>query len=56
MQEAVKNVERYLHDRGLALSKKASAPLLTNYSPEVDGIPDLDEREVDLYQSLIGIM
>ena len=36
VQEAVNNVERYLHDRGLSLLKKLSTPLLKNYSPEVD--------------------
>ena len=36
VQEAFKNVERYLHDRGLSLLKKLSTPLLKNYSPEVD--------------------
>ena len=56
VQEAVKNVEKYLHDRGIALLKKALPPMLTKYSPEVDGSPDLDEREANFYQSLIGIM
>ena len=42
VQEDVKKLEGYLHDRGLALLKKASTPLLKNYSPEVDGSPDLD--------------
>ena len=49
-------MEKYLHDRGLALLKNVSTPLLINYSPEVDGIPDLDEMEAAFYQSLIGIM
>ena len=30
VQEYVKNVEKYLHDRGLALPTKASMPLLAN--------------------------
>ena len=50
VQEAVKNVEKYLHGRGLSLLEKVSTPLLTNYSPEVDGSPDLDEREAAFYQ------
>ena len=29
VQESVKSVEKYLHDRGLALLEKASTPLLT---------------------------
>ena len=56
LQEDVKNVEKYLHDHGLALLKKASMPLLTNYIPEVDGSPELDEWEAAFYQSLIGIL
>ena len=41
---------------GWPLLKKVSTPLLKNYNPEVDGIPDLDEREADLYQLLMGIL
>ena len=50
VHESVKNVEKYLHDCGLALLNKASTPLLMNYSPEVYWIPDLDEREAAFYQ------
>ena len=56
VQETVKNVENYLNERGIALFKKASTPLLTNYSPEVDGSPELDKKEAAFYQSLIGIL
>ena len=33
VQEAVKNVEKYVYERGLVLLKKVLTPLLTNYSP-----------------------
>ena len=56
MKEAIKNVDKYLHDRGIALLKKASTPLITNYSSEIDGSPELDEMEADFYQSLIRIL
>ena len=56
VQESVKNVERYLNERRLALLKKASTPLLTNYIPEVGGILELDEREADFYQLFIRIL
>ena len=56
VKEAVKNVDKYLHDRGIALMKKLSTPLYTNYSPEVYGSPELDEKEAAFYQSLIEIL
>ena len=56
MHNTVKNVDKYLHERGLVLIKKALTSLLTKYSPEVDKSPYLGEREAALYQSLIGIL
>ena len=56
VQEAVNNLEKYLHNRGLAFLKKASTPLFTNYRPEVDGSSYMDEREAAFYKSLIGIL
>ena len=38
VQESVKNVDRYLHDRGLALLKKASTPLLKNTARKLMGV------------------
>ena len=56
VQKAGNNVEKYLHDRGLALLKKALKLLLKNYSPEVDEIPDLNEREAAFYKLFIWIL
>ena len=56
MREYFKNVWKYLHGHELALLKKVSTPLLTNYSPEFDGSPELDERKAAFYYSLIVIM
>ena len=50
MKEAIKNVDKYLHDRGIALLKKALTLLLKYYILEVDGSTELDEIEADLYQ------
>ena len=50
VQESVKNAEKYLHDRGIALLKKALTLLLKYYILEVDGSTELDEIEADLYQ------
>ena len=43
VQESVNNAEKYLHDRGIAMLKKALTSLLTNYSLEVEGSPYMDE-------------
>ena len=56
VQEYVKNVKKYLHDRGLVLLKNLLTSLLTNYTPKVVWSPDMDEKEADFYQSLIGIL
>ena len=56
VQEAVKNVEQYLKKRDLALVKKASTPMTTNYSPELDGSEELGSDDATYYQSLIGVL
>ena len=37
-QNAVSNVERYLHSQGNTLPRRATAPLCSSYCPEVDGV------------------
>ena len=56
VKEAVRNVEEHLKKKDLGLLKKASTPIAANYSPEVDGSPELDEEEATYYQSLIGTL
>ena len=36
--------------------KKVSTPIAANYSPEIDGSPELDEEDAAYYQSLIGTL
>ena len=56
IKEAIKNVESYLEIRNLALLKSTTIPITTNYSPEIDMSPELDEENSAYYQSLIGIL
>ena len=56
VKEAVRNVESHLMKRNLSLLKKASTPMTANYSPEVDGSPELNEEDAAYYQSLISTL
>jgi hypothetical protein len=56
VQEAVKNLEMQLEERGVKLTVKASAPIASGYRPELDVSPELDPDDASHYQSLIGIL
>jgi hypothetical protein len=42
--------------RGLMMKSKAPGILLYNYTPELDGSAELDDKRATYYQSLIGIL
>ena len=56
--EAVKNVELYLEKEynGRKLKRKANAPFIPGYRPELDLSPELDSTGHQYYQSLIGVL
>ena len=56
VQTAVKNVEEYLHTKGIKLPSKAETPIRTSYRPEIDVSPELCPVDAAYYQSLIGIL
>ena len=56
VQAAVTNVESYLKEKGQVLPKKALAPFVANYRPELDVSPELNDTDASYYQSLIGIL
>ena len=58
VNEAVKNVESYLMKEydGRTLKKRAGAPFIPGYKPELDLSPELDSTKSQYYQSLIGIL
>ena len=57
IQEAVKNVEAYLHkeygDKNLV--KHANAPFPRGYIPELNITPESEAKQANYYQSLMGI-
>ena len=56
IKEAVKNVETYLNKKDMGLLKNTTVPITSNYSPEIDSSPELNEEDSTYYQSLIGIL
>ena len=58
VQEAVKNVESHLSKEkdGMKLDKRASAPFMRDYKPELDMSPELGPTEASYYQSQIGVL
>jgi len=56
VQAAVSNVEDYLRERHLQLPTKSNTPLSSNYRPEIDVSPELNEIDAAYYQSVIGIL
>jgi hypothetical protein len=56
VKEAIKNVERDLHQEGLKLALHVHTPLSTNYRPELDFSEPLDADYANWYEQLIGIL
>jgi hypothetical protein len=56
VQEAVKNVEKYLNLKGGKLPTKAETPIQTCYRPELDISPELNDINAAYFQSKIGIL
>jgi hypothetical protein len=56
VQEAVRNVERYLDLKGGSLPNRAETPMQTSYRPELDVTPELSTTDAAYFQSVIGIL
>jgi hypothetical protein len=57
IREAINNVERHLErEYSSKLPKRVYGPLPTDYRPEVDITPELNEEELSYYQSKIGVL
>jgi hypothetical protein len=56
VQEAVRNIERYLDLKGGKLPSRAETPMQTSYRPELDVTPELNSIDSAYYQSVIGIL
>ena len=53
VQESVKNVEKEINKKGLALAKCIKLPFITNYCPELDGSKDLSVEDT-IYFSIVN--
>jgi len=53
---AIKNIEATLKHNRWKLPKKVTTPMTTDYSPELDGTPELDADDTQYYQELIGML
>jgi hypothetical protein len=56
VQEAVKNVERWLREHNMKLPARSDTPMSTTYWPELDTSPVLSPEVANWYQSAIGIL
>jgi hypothetical protein len=56
VQEAVKNVERWLQEHNMKLPARSDTPMSTIYRPELDTSPVLSPEVANWYQSAIGIL
>ena len=56
VESSIKNVEMNAKERGLSLPKKAPTPLSHNYKPETDTSPELNDKDTQWYQEMIGIL
>ncbi len=56
LKEALHNVEYIILQHRLQLPTKASTPLTSNYHPELDVSPYLNDAKHNLYQQLVDIL
>jgi hypothetical protein len=56
VKEAIRNVKNWLGERGKALKSKAPSVLPSNYRPELDVTPLLDDDDANYFQQQIGVL
>jgi Reverse transcriptase (RNA-dependent DNA polymerase) len=56
VQRAVETLEKWMELNQYKLVRKAPTPMATDYRPELDVSPTLDNEDANYYQSLIGIL
>jgi len=55
-KKAIAEVEAELHKNGQMLGTKVSTPLSPGYRPELDASPELNPKQLNYYQGLIGVL
>ena len=56
IKAAIKNVEETIKDKKWKLPSRVSTPMSSNYIPELDETPELDKKDTQYFQELIGIL
>jgi hypothetical protein len=56
VKAAVKNIESVKNTRRRLPTSNVDTPMHTSYSPEIDVTEEFNEKDVTLYQDLIGIL
>jgi hypothetical protein len=56
VQEAVKNVERWMQERDMKLPARSDTPMSTTSRPELDTSPEVSPEVANWYQSAIGVL
>jgi hypothetical protein len=56
VKRAIAEVEHELNRVGKELKKKVQMPLASDYCPELDSTPELDERRASYFASLMGVL
>ena len=55
-KKAIAEVEAELYKNGKMLATKVSTPLTPDYRPELDASPELNPKQLNYYQGLIGVL
>ena len=56
VKAAITNVESSIEGRPWKVPSRATTPMMGAYTPELDGTPELDKRDTQFFQELIGIL
>ena len=53
---AIKTIEEALKNRPWKLPTKVTTPMVTNYYPELDDSPELEQKDIQFYQEMMGML
>ena len=56
IKAAIINVKKLIANTRWKLPSRATTPMQSHFTPELDGSPELNARETQMYQELIGIL
>lgn len=56
IKSAIETIEKAIEGRALTTNKKAITPFSSNYKPELDVTDELDDKDTQFFQEMIGIL